>query len=773
MSNGTSTSLRGQAETDDVPMSLAVEIDGIPSELAELPQWLIWKYELRKGKWAKMPYSPTTGRLARVNDASTWGTISQAWGCYESNEPFVGIGFVLTEADNYAVIDLDDCRNPETGEIESWAEEIFASCGDTYVEVSPSGTGLHIFCRGIKPSDRCRKGKKEVYSHGRYIAVTGVRLNGTFGNILDCTPQLGELVESMAEDNAMAVAAESQNSSRRESPSTLADDDVKATMFAAKNGEKIRRLWEGDLSDYGGDHSAADQAFHNIAAFFTGRNAEQMDRLHRQSGLMREKWNRADYRERTIQKAIDDCQESYSDRNVLGNFPSERRKHSLTDLGNSERMVAHHGKYLRYIPRWNKWIYYSRAAWKHDDIGEVERRAQETARSIFHEVAKERSKKKRTALLRWAIKSESASAIKAMLHLARSQPGIPILPESLDRDPWLLNVANGTVDLRNGELLPHRRDDYITKCSPASYLPANEVEAPLWLDFLHGVFLGNDQLIGYFQRLSGYAITGSVREQVLPILYGTGANGKSTALEAITQTLGNDYTSKAESDLLIAKRGDTHPTGLADLHGRRLVISSETDGGRRLSEAMVKRVTGDGRIKARRMREDFWEFEPTHKIFLVTNHKPEVRGRDQGIWRRLQLIPFNARFEGRDADPDLPEKLNVERDGILRWLVDGCLKWQRDGLSPPDIVQAATQEYRESQDVLAEFLRERCIQTEDPGDVRIKSSDLFAAYRQWVDHRGEKPMGVRSFGEAIAEAGISKVKSNGVWYPGLTLAPDP
>jgi putative DNA primase/helicase len=277
-----------------------------------------------------------------------------------------------------------------------------------------------------------------------------------------------------------------------------------------------------------------------------------------------------------------------------------------------------------------------------------------------------------------------------------------------------------------------------------------------------------------------------VSEQNLPIFWGSRANGKSTLVNAVLDTLGTDYAMKANADLLMTSRGERHPTELAGLFGMRLVVASETHQGRHLNESLVKDLTGGEPIRARRMREDFWEFKPTHKVVLLTNHKPRVAGTAEGIWRRLRLVPFVATFwdpadPGKKAaelperlrqDKQLGEKLAAEREGILAWLVRGCLAWQRDGLTLPDKVRAATTEYRQSEDLIAQWIEECCVTGSH--DYRNKAGDLFANYRAWCERAGEEEiLNQKSFGDALSERGIERQKSCGViWRLGIALASD-
>ncbi len=436
----------------------------------------------------------------------------------------------------------------------------------------------------------------------------------------------------------------------------------------------------------------------------------------------------------------------------------------LTDVGNAQRLIGRHGRNLRYCHPWSKWLYWDGRRWALDQVGAVERLAKDTARSILTEAAEEEDGKQRKAIVGFAFQSESASRIAAMMRLAQSEEGIPTLPNELDVDPWLLNCPNGTLDLRTGELRKHRREEFITKLCPVRYDPA--ATAPRWYAFLGRIFDSNERLIQYTKRLAGYCLTGDVSEQILVIFYGTGANGKTTYLETLLALQGEDYSIKAPQDLLMAKRGDSHPTERADLFGKRLVTCIETADNRRLAESLVKELTGGDTIRARRMREDFWQFGATHKIILATNHKPVIRGTDQAIWRRIRLVPFQVAIPDKEQDKGFPGKLRDELPGILAWCVQGCLDWQRDGLDCPDEVKAATADYREEQDILGAFLEECTVQVVG---ATVRASSLYEVYRKHCERNGENPLGRRNFGTTMTERGFKRFTANGVWYKGLDL----
>lgn len=437
----------------------------------------------------------------------------------------------------------------------------------------------------------------------------------------------------------------------------------------------------------------------------------------------------------------------------------------FTDTGNAERLVRKFGADLRYCHPWGKWLVWDGRRWVLDDTAQVERFAKKTVRSIYLEASKEEKDEVRKALAEWALTCESKAKRAALVELAKSEEGIPVLPQQLDADPWALNVLNGTLDLRTGQLRPHRRESLLTKLAPVAYDP--QANCPTFLSFLERIMAHNDSMIRFLQRALGYSLTGDVGAQCLFFPWGGGSNGKSTLLNTFLDLLG-DYGTLAPADLLLVKKGETHPTEKVDLFGKRFAVCQEVEEGRRWAEATLKQLTGGERVKARRMREDYWEFEPTHKLWIAANHKPVVRGTDYAIWRRIKLIPFTVTIPEEEKDENLRQKLLREGPGILRWAVEGCLAWQREGLGIPPEVKEATETYRAEMDVLGEFLADCC---EVKKEAKTSSKELYDAYAGWCQVNGERPLSKRNFGQRLEERGFCPHKGTGGarYWLGLTV----
>ncbi len=445
---------------------------------------------------------------------------------------------------------------------------------------------------------------------------------------------------------------------------------------------------------------------------------------------------------------VDDLDEDDADRAQAGAEPVDQPQSSPpgpadseADLANARRLVDVFGDRLRYVVSWKKWLCWDGTRWAVDDTGQAVRYAKKIADRL-----------PKTVKGGGPSRTQTAVGINAMLNLAGTEPGIALAPADLDADPYLLNVGNGTLDLRTGELRPHNPDDLLTKICGANYHP--DAAAPEFTTFLDKV-QPEITMRDFLGRLFGHALLGRVVEHVLAILYGVGANGKTTLVEAVSRVFG-DYARPIEPGLLI-DRGDAHPTGTAALFGLRLAVTHETDAGRRLAEGTVKRLTGGDKITARRMREDFWDFDPSHSIVMHTNHKPLVRGTDEGIWRRLRFVPFDVVIPEDRRDGKLPERLALEADGILAWVVAGYRQWQDRGLAEPEQVTAATSAFRGESDMLGLFLEQRCRLDAGPF-ATVQSSHLFASWCDWCKRENVDAGTQTAFSRELADRGHDKKK---------------
>jgi putative DNA primase/helicase len=438
----------------------------------------------------------------------------------------------------------------------------------------------------------------------------------------------------------------------------------------------------------------------------------------------------------------------------------------FTDMGNAQRMHARVTGKVFYVPQFDKWYLWTGTHWQEDSSFEIVKLAKQTVMAMYAEAAT-LGDDERKALSKWAIKSEARQRLEAMVALLRSEPNMVIQPEELDRDPMLLACENGTLDLRSGELLAPEPDHFITKCIGVDYNP--DAECPLWEKFLIRIMGGNLELVTFIQRLVGHALTGNATGKYVVFMYGPkGNNGKSTLVETIMRLLG-PYAMKSPSEMVMAKthRGGI-PNDIARLRGVRFTVTNEVDEGMTLSESVVKDLTGNDTLTARFMRAEFFDFTPTHKLWIYGNHKPEIRGTDTAIWDRVKLVPFDVEIPKADRDPLLLDKLTAELPGILAWAVRGNAIWQRIGIAAPEIVAEATGEYRTEQDTIGQFLIDCC---EVGASYEVAAGSLYRAYEAWAKQLGLRPEGGTKFGSDLGRRGFEMKKNRlGKMRVGLQLS---
>jgi putative DNA primase/helicase len=441
----------------------------------------------------------------------------------------------------------------------------------------------------------------------------------------------------------------------------------------------------------------------------------------------------------------------------------------FADTGNADRLVMLHGADLRYCFAFKKWMVWDGKRWTVDETGQALRRAKDTIISLLRQAAEAKNEGGE----KFARASLNARPLHAMLALA--QPELPITPAELDRSPRLLNFTNGTVDLRTGVLHPHRRSDHITRIVAFAYNP--RAPCKRWLAFLSEIMGGGPdaaeaecarakELADYLQLSLGYSITGEVTEKAVFVAHGAGDNGKTTLLSVVRDLI-HEYAVTVGLDLLTTRdESNNVAAARAKLLGARLVISSETEEGQRLSAARLKRICQGpgGEIEACRKYENPITFPETHKLFIDANHKPELPVADAAVWNRLHLIPFTVTIPKDRQDRELKAKLLKEGEGILAWLVHGARQWYVNGLPASQAVVDATAAWRDELDRLRVYLDE-FTERADGKEAWLLNRVLYQAYKSWCEGNGERSLSQVRFTRQMEAMGYEKERkeAGNIW----------
>lgn len=751
----------------------------IPAELKKLPNWVCWRAEPDERSHSgisKKPVNPRTGGMAQSNNPSTWADYDTA---VAAAPKYSGLGFMFGGS-GYFGVDIDDMpdeleryRNGDDGVISEFVNTL-----QSYTEYSQSGTGIHIICRGKLPKGGRKKkhsfGGFEMYDSGRFFVMTG-NYCSEYMDVAECT-------ESIKPLHSKYIGSGREPAPARVKPQrtlSTANDIIRAALNA-KNGSAFSALWDGDISAYG-SHSEADMALCNMLAFWTGADAEKIDALFRQSGLMRDKWDRKQagttYGALTVQKAIANCTEVYKpsarDNYSLSITDSQTEEgesvklYSFDDMGNAERFIDLFGENIRYCYTEKKWYYYNGQKWCVDNKGAIERmadrsvKAMEAEMRVYAQTDADEGTDMQKAFEKQIKTSRSNKGKKAML--SESQHHVPILPNHMDKYRMALNTPSGVLNLKTGKLTEHKAEYYFTKITSVDL--SSSSDCPRWLAFLDEIFDGDKDLIRYIQKALGYSLTGSTVEQCAFFLFGTGKNGKSTFLDVVRDVFG-DYAANIQPETIMVRNnsGSAINSDIARLKGARLVTSVEPNEGVRINEGLLKQLTGDDTVTARKLYSEEFEFKPEFKLWMATNHKPIIRGTDTGIWRRIHMIPFTVAIPDNKVDKNLAHKLKAEMTAIFKWMVDGCMLWQQEGLKMPRAVLDSVREYQHEMDVVSAFIDNCCI---EGGSVAAKT--LFAAYLKWADENKEYHMSNTKFGIEIAKKYEKIRTTQGIQYNGLSL----
>lgn len=739
--------------------------ESIPEELKKVKQWVCWD-------GTKLPKNPYTGGNAQSNNPQTWSDYQTAINAVVKFG-FSGIGFMF--APPYFGVDLDHCIDNQ-----DFVDEFVESL-QSYTEYSKSGTGIHIICKGKLPDGARRRGNVEMYSDRRYFIMTGNVYNPNYTKIADCTEKIKVLHSKYLYSEAPKVAP------KQFEKISMDDMDVIDKARNCKTGNLFQLLYSGDWEGLYPSQSEADLSLCNHLAFWTQKDEAQMDRIFRSSGLFREKWDKKrgslTYGQITIQKACANCTEVYEPKLTeddtklaIGMFKNgnvgrqdvPKNQYDMTDTGNAQRLRDKYKGSIRYSYTRKKWMYWTGKAWRFDETGEIKKLADIVVEDLKREAFDVEDEKEQEQRLRFAAKTANSSGKCNMILEAQHLDGIPVLIDELDAYSDYLNVQNGIVNLRNGELIPHDPNFMMSKICNSEYDNVSGKKPERWMKFIDEITAGDKELQHYLQKCVGYSLTGSVKEQCAFFLYGVGNNGKSTFIETLADMLG-DYAANAQPETIMMKRdgGSGINSDIARLKSARLVSTEEPTEGVRLNEGLVKQLTGGGKVTCRFLFGDEFEYLPEFKIWIATNHKPVIRGTDVGIWRRIRLIPFEVNIE--NPDKQLKYKFREEMPQIMKWAVDGCMMYQKEGLEPPDVVQKSTEEYKSEMDLLATFM-DACIVIDYTVKEAVPANELYSVYQAWANENNEYVMTSRKFFTEIMKKVPEKTRiSSGIVYKNIRL----
>ena len=777
--------------------------DKLPAELKQYNNWVCWQAVLSPtaddpNHIGKRPICAKTGDFASSTNPDTWCDFDTA---VKASEHYSGIGFVFTNTPYFGV-DLDKLgeaiEDYQNGNTQNIIGE-FVYCLRSYAELSQSGKGIHIICKGSLPARGRRSGNVEMYETGRFFTMSG----NVFADypISECTDSIKPLHEKYIGGGIEPQTAETPTVQ----PYSALNVDIQdrlSKLRRSKQGSLFDSLMSGDIKNYG-SQSEADLALCNILAFWLDRSAEAIDSVFRTSGLMRTKWDRKQsgttYGALTIQKAIEDCSEIYGDKRpradnyiitigqngeacVNDEDGEEVKQYTMDDTGNAERMFDNFGDRLLYSFKSKQWYYWDKRRWCIDETGTVKRVADASLEIMQRETDIYRKLDEADGNISVNKKTgepedgELTKAFKKHIRATRSsksknamvtelQHRVPVLPGVFDRNKYLFNTPSGIIDLNKNQLLPHDREKYITKIAGTEL---SDADCPNWKAFLNTIFCGDVTLIRYIQKSIGYSLSGSTSEQCVFFLHGNGSNGKSTFLEIIRSMLG-DYCANAqiESFMVSHKSSGNASSDIARLKGARIVTANEPNEGMRLDEGLIKQLTGGDIVTARFQYASEFEFTPEFKLWIATNHKPIIRGTDTGIWRRIHLIPFLAQIPDDKKDRSLPQKLKSELPAILRWAVDGYTLYRQEGLRMPAAVKQAVAEYRGEMGVISSFISACCV----VGRGSESSTFLYSVYRKWANDNNEYVMSHTKFTtELLKKDGIKReIKRDGKFITGITV----
>jgi putative DNA primase/helicase len=717
----------------------------------------------------KAPINARTGHYAKSTDPKTWTTYAVARAAADRlGLPGVGVVF---NGDGIVGIDLDDALTPDVDEHgtpimkrHGYAEHLMG-LSPSYTEVSPSGTGLHII--GTAKIPRSIKEPLEgigveVYDTKRYFTWTEDIVGDCYelNDIQDAVNQIFDDLDHVPEPEPDIEPDHTHDTS---TPQNLdkwiakvianrldtAVRKVKDAPDGFRHETRIRaaRLIGGymESAEKAGVHVLTDTEAINalLDAQPPAKEAHAKERLALVSGL---KYGRAKPCDLPMPK-----EPIAPLRKTPPTVPTETTEsvetvedeetYHLTDLGNGRRLVRACGDKLCYVAEWKQWLVWDGRRWAKGDDAGVVRLAHRVALDIYIEIADEPDSDRRKDITKWAVASESAMRIDAMIKSAR--PYLTKAPNIFDTHAHLLNVANGTINLQTMKMAEHDPAQFLTKIVDVEY-DEHASMSPRWAKFLRTIFDNDNELEGYVQRAVGYTLTGHTDEHCLFFCYGDGANGKSTFMKAL-EIISGEFSTTASIEALLEKRndGDNATPTVAGLVGMRLATAQEMPDGKRFDESLIKSITGGDTISARVLYGSIFKFVPTHTLWLTGNHKPRITGTDAGIWRRIRIVPFIANIpeDQRRDSREIAKEFHEDASAILQWAVLGAYLWYKSGLGSCEAVDRATTEYRGEEDIVARFIQTMCVIGESK---RVAKTVLYAAWKEWAEDEGERGAAFKS-----------------------------
>lgn len=740
--------------------------------LLDKPRWCLWRWEERinkktgEVKRTKPPYNPNNPRAyARNDDPSTWATFEKAAASAKNG---AGIGFMLMGEKRVRALDLDDCRDPETGALAPWAKDLVDRAG-SYTEVTPSGKGVRILGVGPEDATPIHKvlqtedgGHVEVYRQAtRYITMSFNMVPGTPDTLADLDPVIDFIFEKYgkkAKPQGEELDFDGGHQEEADAPSRVAEDDLPPWLV-----DMLNSPGEGDRSahQYGVICALVEAGWSDDEIRASAEARPWGDRYRDTGNLPHDlKAARKQTRPMPEHRKFKVKGKSRRQKRTEAGVDADLAGFDETEDGIALAFAAKHKDALRYCHHTGAWFAWTGQRWEREET--------KLAFSWAREMCRDLNATKDAKIAK-------ASTAGAVERFAQADRAFAVTSKLWDADTFLLGTPTGTVDLRTGELRPPHRFDFITKQTAVGPAPRGAPH-PLWSKFLTEATAGDVDLQRFLQQMAGYCLTGDTREHALFFVHGGGGNGKGVFLNTVAGIMA-DYATTAGMDTFTASKHDRHPTDLAMLKGARLVSASETEEGRAWAESRIKQMTGGDPITARFMRQDFFTFQPAFKLLIIGNHRPVLRNVDDAARRRFNIVPFTH----KPAKPDrqLESKLRQEWPAILRWAIEGCLDWQQNGLVRPAIVTEATEGYFQEQDVFGQWFEEEVENTGKGSDFE-STGDLFISWRTYAEKAGEAYGSKKNLSSKLLRRGMTPDRRRDIngtlerGFRGVRLrAPDP